>query len=81
MCSMFVGGGAYTMFDKVIVLCAVLTCCLRASHGVANLVLLSDAVTDGAVCLDGSPSAYYFRPGSLNKILILKREVSLHPWY
>jgi len=30
----------------------------------ATLVLLTDAVTDGAVCLDGSPSAYYFLPGT-----------------
>ena len=30
----------------------------------ANLVLLEDAVSTGAVCLDGSPPGYYFRPGS-----------------
>jgi len=31
---------------------------------IATLTLLTDAATkQGAVCLDGSPSAYYFRPG------------------
>ncbi len=33
-------------------------------YGVANLTLLWEATRDGAVCLDGSPPGYYYRPGS-----------------
>ncbi len=32
----------------------------------ANLVLLTDAVQLGAVCLDGSAPGYYFKPGQRN---------------
>ena len=28
-----------------------------------NKVLLNDAVNQGAMCLDGSPPGYFFRPG------------------
>jgi len=40
-------------------------CTLSPSRGaVANLVLLPDAVKEGAVCLDGTAPGYYFRAGS-----------------
>jgi hypothetical protein len=29
-----------------------------------ELVMMHDAVEDGAVCLDGSPGGYYIRPGT-----------------
>ena len=44
-----------------------------ADAGEANLVLLEDAVNTGAVCLDGSPPGYYFRPGKLIYTRNLKR--------
>ena len=34
----------------------------------ASLVKLSDAVNQGAVCLDGSAPGYYFRQGGCAKI-------------
>ena len=34
----------------------------------ASLVKLSDAVSQGAVCLDGSAPGYYFRQGRCAKI-------------
>lgn len=35
----------------------------------ATLVLLHDAVNEGAVCLDGSPPGYLFRPGQLKALV------------
>ena len=35
-----------------------------AAAAEAVLTLLKDAVSEGAVCLDGSPPGYYFRPGN-----------------
>ena len=32
----------------------------------AKLVLINDAVSEGAVCLDGTAPGYYFRPGQLH---------------
>eukprot|EP01125_Pyxidicula_operculata_P008327 TRINITY_DN2804_c0_g1_i1.p2 TRINITY_DN2804_c0_g1~~TRINITY_DN2804_c0_g1_i1.p2 ORF type:complete len:360 (+),score=63.23 TRINITY_DN2804_c0_g1_i1:1188-2267(+) len=34
------------------------------ASGVHQKVLLTEAVSDGAVCLDGTPGAYYFRKGT-----------------
>eukprot|EP00659_Diplonema_papillatum_P001600 gene1600-2388_t len=31
---------------------------------VMNLTLMTEEVADGAMCIDGSPAAFYFRPGS-----------------
>ena len=48
-------------------LTVVVLSCIAASAFAkeANLVLLKDAVKDGAVCLDGSPPGYYYRKGEL----------------
>ena len=41
----------------------VLLCFCSESLQDGNLVLLNDAVEEGAVCLDGSAPGYYFRQG------------------
>ena len=42
-----------------------------AAAAEATLMLLRDAVNEGAVCLDGSPPGYYFRPGP-HELLCMK---------
>lgn len=42
----------------------------RSNAGTWQRVLMEDAVVDGAVCIDGSPGAYYLRKGSSSKWLI-----------
>ena len=37
--------------------------CSSAEAVELNKVLLNDAVNQGAMCLDGSPPGYFFRPG------------------
>ncbi|XP_062512571.1 uncharacterized protein LOC134188416 [Corticium candelabrum] len=44
--------------------------CFSQAHRVANLVLLPDAVNDGAVCLDGSAPGYYIDKTSVNRWII-----------
>lgn len=39
---------------------------VSSQNSEADLVLLKDAVNEGAVCLDGTPPGYYFRKGELN---------------
>jgi len=52
-------------------------------YGQATLTLLTNAVQDGAVCLDGSAAAYYYRPGTgdvpRNGSFITKVAVSVRP--
>ena len=38
--------------------------CLNETRPVELVLLTDEAESQGAVCLDGSPAAYYFRPGS-----------------
>ena len=44
--------------------CALLLLCATSSSLAATgkLVLIEDAVSEGAVCLDGTPPGYYYKP-------------------
>ena len=53
-------------FAAVLFAASLLISIHSAEAAEAKLVLLKDAVSEGAVCLDGTAPGYYFRPGQLH---------------
>ena len=58
-----------SMAGTVLVFVFLVLCCSQAQR-LVNLVLLPDAVNDGAVCLDGSAPGYYINKTSVNRWII-----------
>lgn len=54
------------MLAAVLFVASLLVSSCSAEPAEAKLVLLDDAVSEGAVCLDGTAPGYYFRPGQLH---------------
>ncbi|XP_064394259.1 uncharacterized protein LOC135341593 [Halichondria panicea] len=53
------------MMSTKVLTSLVVLCCLSAVWAMpGDLVLMKDGISMGAVCLDGTPPGYYFRPGS-----------------
>ena len=48
---------------SLLLVAAVALCCIELCSGLAHLVMVYDALKDGAMCLDGTVPAYYHRKG------------------